>query len=154
MEGSKFKYSRDQGWSRQARQKAGLKKQKKHPQVTITKLYILHILLVGSKYGLIQKIRFLGAPKVGEKQCIEKREREESQSVLTMARYACKCLPRMMHANHLYQFRNDIVWCRLCLLYWLRFGTAYPGLCHTRLDCFFIEFEKNILFLKHFGKLG
>ena len=30
-------------------------------------------LLVGSKYGGIQKIRFPGPPKVGEKQCMERK---------------------------------------------------------------------------------
>ena len=49
---------------------------------TANKKKINYILLhlIGSKYGCIPKISFLGALEVGKKQCTEKEERNKSES--------------------------------------------------------------------------
>ena len=81
-------------------------------------VFCLSFLLFGSKYGGIPKISFLGTPKAGEKQCMDKRERKkERKYVITMASYACKRHHRWctQTTNYLDENKTNCGW---HVLYW------------------------------------
>ena len=104
-------------------------------------VFCLSFLLFGSKYGGIPKISFLGTPKAGEKQCMDKRERKkERKYVITMASYACK-------RNH--GWRTQTTWTKIFRLYLVflhRVCFLFHLLCHCLTDTQ-RELNKNILAL-------